>query len=72
MEKNNHSKTQLIFNSFLARQLLHMGNPIFDILKNHNMNNAVVFVFEKTQKFENDYCFLRKQNIQGRFDDEYG
>lgn len=58
---HNRNNTQLIFNSYLARQLLHFGNPIIDILKNHQLNNAVVFVFEKTDKFENDYELLRKK-----------
>lgn len=58
---HNRNNTQLIFNSYLARQLLHRGNPIIDILKNHQLNNAVVFVFEKTDKFENDYELLRNK-----------
>lgn len=57
----NYGNTQLIFNSFLARQLLHLGNPIKDIVKHHGMNNSVVFVFEKTEKFKNDYSVLQKQ-----------
>lgn len=32
MPKHNND-TQLIFNSYLARQLLHLGNPIRDIVK---------------------------------------
>ena len=55
------NETQLIFNSYLARQLLHLGNPISDIVKNHKLNNAVVFVFEKTEKFNKDYSALCEQ-----------
>lgn len=50
-----YSNTKLIFNSYLARELLHRGNPIIDILKNHKLNNAVVFVFEATDKFIKDF-----------------
>lgn len=43
-----------IFNSFLAKQLLHRGNPIVDLQKNHKLKNASVFYFEETEKFIND------------------
>lgn len=56
---NQDRNTQLIFNSYIARELLHMGNPIVDILKNHKLVNAVVFVFEKTDKFEKDYSHFQ-------------
>ena len=47
-------KLKPIFNSFLAKQLLHRGNPIADLQKNHKVKNAVVFYFEETEKFIND------------------
>ena len=43
-----------IFNSFLAKQLLHRGNVIADLQKNHKLKNATVFYFEETEKFIND------------------
>lgn len=43
-----------IFNGFLAKQLLHRGNPIVDLQKNHKLKNATVFYFEETEKFIND------------------
>lgn len=43
-----------IFNSFLAKQLLHRGNPIVDLQKNHKLKNATVFFFEETDKFIKD------------------
>lgn len=51
-------KTKLIFNSFLAKQLLNKGNPIVDLLKNHKIENATVFVFEETEKFIKDLSEL--------------
>jgi hypothetical protein len=51
-------KTKLIFNSYLAKQLLNRGNPIIDLLKNHSYNNMVVFVFEDTEKFNKDMSEL--------------
>lgn len=47
-------KIKPIFNSFLAKQLLHCGNPIVDLQKNHKLKNATVFFFEETDKFIKD------------------
>nr|DAR46130.1 MAG TPA: hypothetical protein [Caudoviricetes sp.] len=47
-------KTKPIFNSFLAKQLLHCGNPIVDLQKNHKLKNATIFFFEETEKFVQD------------------
>lgn len=47
-------KLKPIFNGFLAKQLLHRGNPIVDLQKNHKLKNATVFYFEETEKFIND------------------
>lgn len=52
--QNSEIKTKLIFNSYLAKCLLNRGNPIIDLLKNHEYNNMVVFVFEETDKFDKD------------------
>ena len=43
-----------MFNWFLAKQLLNLGNPIVDLQKNHKLKNATVFYFEETEKFIND------------------
>ena len=47
-------KLKPIFNGFLAKQLLHCGNQIVDLQKNHKLKNATVFYFEKTEKFIKD------------------
>ena len=47
-------KTKLIFNSFLAKQLLSCGHKIVDLQKDHKRKNGVVFVFEETQIFIED------------------
>lgn len=47
-------KTKLIFNSFLAKQLLYCGHKIVDLQKDHKRKNGVVFVFEETQIFIED------------------
>ena len=47
-------ETKLIFNSFLAKQLLSRGYQIIDLLKDHKRKDGVVFVFEETEKFKKD------------------
>ena len=47
-------RTKLIFNSFLAKQLLSCGHQIIDLQKDHKRKNGVVFVFEETEKFIED------------------
>ena len=47
-------KLKAIFNGFLAKQLLHRGNQIVDLQKNHKVKNATVFYFEETEKSIND------------------
>lgn len=47
-------ETKLIFNSFLAKQLLSRGHQIIDLLKDHKRKDGVVFVFKETEKFKMD------------------
>ena len=61
MEVATEMKTKLIFKSYLARQLLHMGNPIVDIKPDKNREGRTIFVFEKTEKLENDLTTLLSQ-----------
>lgn len=51
-------KARPIFNSFLAKQLLHAGNKIVDLQKNKTLKNATIFYFEDTEKFKNDLSKL--------------
>lgn len=51
--------TKLIFNSFIAKQLLiEYKHPIIDLLKDHKRENGVVFVFEETEKLLSDLSKL--------------
>lgn len=54
-------KTKLIFNTFLAKNLLNEGNPIIDLLKDHKRRDGVVCVFEETEKFKKDFAELNKK-----------
>lgn len=51
---------KLIFKSYLARQLLKIGNPIVDIKPDKNKEGRTIFVFEITEKFKNDLATLTK------------
>lgn len=46
--------TKMIFTPYVARKLLHMGNPIIDIKPNKENRDKTIFVFENTSKLKND------------------
>jgi len=52
-EEMNNSK--LVFSPQIARRLLKMGDQIIDIKADKNDPKRTVFVFNKTEKFENDF-----------------
>lgn len=53
---------KLIFNSYVARQLLVKYNhPIIDLKKDRNRENATVFVFEKTEQLLKDLETIAKE-----------
>ena len=43
---------KLVFNSGIARTLLKMGVPIYDIKPDRNNTDKTVFVFKRTSGFE--------------------
>lgn len=52
---------KLIFQPYVARHLLKLGNPIVDIKPDKEKQGHTVFVFEKTEKFINDLATVLKQ-----------
>ena len=50
--------TKLIFKSYLARQLLKLGNPIIDIKPDKTREGRTIFVFQTTEKFNKDLSTL--------------
>jgi hypothetical protein len=40
----------LVFNSYLAKQLVLNGFQIIDLLKNRDNPNMIIFVFEETKE----------------------
>lgn len=54
---------KLVFNSFVARELLvKYKHPIIDLKKDRNRKNATVFVFEKTEQLLKDLETISKEN----------
>jgi hypothetical protein len=51
---------KIIINPSIARQLLHKGNPIYDIKPKKENKNETVFVFEDTDKLKNDLTAISK------------
>lgn len=52
---------KLIFTSYIAKELLKMGNPIVDLQKNHKLENATVFVFNNTDKLQHDLAIITQK-----------
>lgn len=54
-------KYKSIFNAGVARHLLKMGNPIYDIKPDKKFNkDKTIFIFEETEKFMNDMASVEK------------
>lgn len=49
-----------IFTPYVARKLLHMGNPISDIKPDKSNNDKTIFIFEITEKFKQDMASATK------------
>ena len=49
-----------IFTAGVARNLLKLGNPIYDIKPDKNNKNKTIFIFEETKKFMNDMASVKK------------
>ena len=47
-------KYKSIFTPYVARRLLRMGNPIYDIKPDKTNYDKTIFIFEITEKLIND------------------
>lgn len=52
-----------IFKPKKARRLLKMDNPIADIKPDKDNTDRTIFIFENTEKLQQDIEILRKQGI---------
>lgn len=56
-------KYKSVFNPGIARRLLKLGNPIYDIKPKKELPEASIFLFEETDKFKSDLSdILLKQS----------
>ena len=49
-----------IFTAGVARHLLKLGNPIYDIKPDKRNKDKTIFIFEETEKFVNDMDSVKK------------
>lgn len=49
-----------IFTPYVARRLLKMGNPIYDIKPTKENRDKTIFVFEITEKLQKDMASATK------------
>lgn len=49
-----------IFTPYVARRLLRMGNPVYDIKPDKLNKDKTIFVFEVTEKFKIDMASASK------------
>ena len=48
-----------IFTAGVARHLLKLGNPIYDIKPDKGNKDKTIFIFEETEKFMNDMASVK-------------
>ena len=53
-------KYKEIFTPYVARRLLKMGNPIYDIKPQKENRDKTIFIFEITEKFDKDMVSASK------------
>jgi hypothetical protein len=53
-------KYKSIFTAGVARYLLKLGNPIYDIKADKKNKNKTIFIFEETEKFKNDMASVER------------
>ena len=49
-----------IFTPYVARNLIHMGNPIFDIKPDKKKTDKTIFIFKETEKLRQDMASATK------------
>ena len=49
-----------IFTAGVARYLLRLGNPIYDIKPDKNNKDKTIFIFEETEKCKKDMASVAK------------
>lgn len=57
-ETNFAVKCKSIFKPGVARHLIKMGNPVYDIKPKKENPDASIFLFAETEKFQKDFAAI--------------
>lgn len=61
----NNKDSKLVFNSFIAKQLLTKYNHKIIDIKKHRETNNVIFVFENDSLLEKDILKIKNDSMKG-------
>lgn len=67
---NIKKEYKLVFNAGVARRLLRMGVNIADIKSDRVNPEKTVFVFKRTQEFENAFAQINKEIAEAKAAEE--
>ena len=59
--ENLKKEYKLIFNAGVAKKLLERGNPIYSIKPDKTNRDKTVFVFKRTNEFEEAFTQINKE-----------
>lgn len=57
-ETNSAVKYKSVFKPGVARHLIKMGNPVYDIKPKKENPDASIFLFAETEKFQKDFAAI--------------
>lgn len=57
-ETNSAVKCKSVFKPGVARHLIQMGNPVYDIKPKKENPDATIFLFAETEKFQKDFAAI--------------
>ena len=68
--KNIKKEYKLVFNAGVSRRLLKMGIPIADIKSDRSNPDKTVFVFKRTDEFEEAFAQINKEIAEAKSAEE--
>ena len=66
-ETNSAVKCKSVFKPGVARHLIKMGNPVYDIKPKKENPDASIFLFAETEKFQKDFEKYKSKSISSSF-----
>lgn len=58
IETNSAVKCKSVFKPSVARHLIKMGNPVYDIKPKKENPDTSIFLFAETEKFQKDFAAI--------------